>query len=58
MSNAIALPRTKGLITNYGGRDRGDYKTEGGRVKVYPQEKGGGGAEKVLRYFLHSSMKF
>ena len=58
----------KGLVTNYG--EGGGYKTGeggGGQVKFYPYEKRGGeksfshaegGAQKVLGYFLHSSLKF
>ena len=34
----------KGLVTNYG-EGGGATKREGGHVKFYPYEKGGGGAE-------------
>ena len=41
---AELMTDTKGLVTNYGERGEGGYKTGGGggHVKFYPYEKGGG----------------
>ena len=36
----------KGLVTNYGEGGGGATKRDGGHVKFYPYEKGGGGQKK------------
>ena len=46
---------SKGLVINYGD---GGYKTGGGHVKLYPCERGGGGAGKVLAMLKGGGGKF